>query len=219
MPEEGTEPGTRQRSQVLTTPRAVGEPMARSHDVAPAAASAGADRSLPTDDSSPADLVVVGRVAGAYGVHGWVRVTPYSPARESVLCTAGTWWLEGPVPARWPIAQVRVHGDSVIARTPAVTSREQALALKGRELSVSRAVFPAGGDDDHYWVDLIGCAVVNPRGVGLGTVQTLADHGGHSLLVVGGPDGVERMIPFVEQYIVRVDTPARTIVADWDLDY
>ena len=32
---------------------------------------------------------------------------------------------------------------AVIARTSAVGSREQALALKGRALSVSRAAFPA----------------------------------------------------------------------------
>ena len=167
----------------------------------------------------PVDLVVVGRVAGAYGVQGWVRVTPYSPASESVLCRARVWWLDGPVPARWPIDQVKVQAQAVIARTPAVASREQALALKGRALSVSRAAFPASRGDDHYWVDLIGCAVVNPRGVSLGTVRTLADHGGHSLLVVDGADGVERMIPFVGHYIVQVDTPGRRIVADWDLDY
>lgn len=166
--------------------------------------------------------MVVGRVAGAYGVRGWLKVACFGSARDSALPHAAHWYLSGrpdvdaaPRAAR----QARVHGAHVVAQLDGIASREAAEALKGAEVSVSRSAFPPLPEGEFYWVDLIGCRVESPRGTDLGVVSALADHGAHALLSVTGPDGVERLIPFVEPHVVDVDTGARRIVADWELDY
>ena len=43
----------------------------------------------------PADAVVLGRLQGAWGVKGWLKVLPYS-ADADVLLQAKTWYLEAP---------------------------------------------------------------------------------------------------------------------------
>ena len=85
-----------------------------------------------------------------------------------------------------------------------------------------RESFPATSDDEYYWVDLIGLAVVNREGVALGTVSELLPTGPQTTLVLsyeheGKP--CERMIPFVSAYVDKVDLAGRRITVDWQPDY
>lgn len=189
----------------------------------------GAAASAPVrSDSVPDDLVVVGRVSGAYGVRGWIKVVPFSDARDSVLRAVPRWWLRahagspggGPGQARaHEVIESRPQGSSVVAQLRGVGDRTASEALKGAEVAISRAEFPAAGDGEYYWIDLVGCEVANPAGIRLGTVIELQEYGAHPVLAVRGPDAVERLIPFVDRHVLSVDVAGRRIVADWDLDY
>ena len=170
-----------------------------------------------TTESPPADLVEVGRVIDAYGIRGWVKIAPFNDPNESVLTTVRRWWL--PDGRALDVERSRVHSATVVARLAGVDTREAALALKGLAVSVSRADFPRDAAGEFYWVDLVGCRVTNPAGEALGRVVAVEDHGAHPILVLSDADGATRMIPFVGDRIVSVDTRARAIVADWQLDY
>jgi len=83
------------------------------------------------------------------------------------------------------------------------------------------------GEDGYYWSDLIGLEVVNLQGESLGKVTGLLETGANDVLKVKGPkksEGAgksegERLVPFIDQVIVKVDLTASRITADWDLDY
>jgi 16S rRNA processing protein RimM len=170
---------------------------------------------------------------GGFGVRGWLKVSPFSPAPESVLKTARRWWLAPSAPPagarsstepRPPIrclsvVRAKAQGGVIVAQCDGLADREQADVLKGCDVSVARADFPGAGPQEYYWVDLIGCRVTNPAGDDFGEVVAVEDHGAHPLLVVG--EGAEggRMIPFVAQFILSVDVAGRAIVADWQRDY
>jgi 16S rRNA processing protein RimM len=168
-------------------------------------------------ESPPADLVEVGRVVDAYGIRGWVKIAPFNDPNESVLRTSRRWWLPDGRPLA--VERARVHSATIVARPAGVETREAALALKGLTLRVSRADFPRDRPDEFFWIDLVGCRVVNPQGETLGQVEAVEDHGAHPILVLRDELGVERMIPFVDAHIVSVDLKARAIVAEWQLDY
>lgn len=196
----------------------------------------GADADAP---ELPADAIEVGRIGGAWGVKGGFKVQPHASAPQA-LFSSRRWFLQPPesprvgaaarVPA-WPrllrITQVREQGALVVAMAQEVDDRALAEALQGARVFVSRASFPTPGDDEYYWVDLIGLAVFNRDAVCLGEVVDLLDTGAHSVLRVRAPavatdapaGAVERLIPFVAAYIDSVDLPARRIRVDWGLDY
>ncbi len=70
---------------------------ARAGKVAPAGNGGGASpAAVVTVAALPADAVVVGRVEGAYGVRGMVRIEPFNDPRDSVLLKARRWYLTGP---------------------------------------------------------------------------------------------------------------------------
>jgi 16S rRNA processing protein RimM len=195
--------------------------------------------SAATGDSPawPEDAIEVGRIIDAWGVKGWIRVQPFA-ADPQALFSSRRWFLkpaqpQGPkrpsaasaIPPLLKIAQVKHHGDGVVAQVQDVDDRSGAEALKGARVFVSRASFPTADPDEFYWVDLIGLTVVNLQGEVLGTVSGLLDTGPHSVLRIvpeasdGADEAAERLVPFVGAYVTDVSLSERRITVDWGLDY
>ena len=177
----------------------------------------------------PADAVEVGRIADAWGIKGWFKVLPHSASPEA-LFSSRRWYLlppergqktfPGPVLLR--IREAKEHSDSVVATAQEVDDRTGAEALKGARVFVARSSFPTPGEDEYYWVDLIGLEVVNREGIALGQVRDLLSTGPQTVLVIeyqAGGQPAERMIPFVSVYVDTVDLAARRIIVDWQPDY
>ena len=179
----------------------------------------------------PADAVAVGRVSGAFGVKGWIKVQPFS-LDASALFVNTTWWLSSgapraqPLPVSLRVLDLREQGDGLVALVEGVVERNGAEALRGALLHVSRASFPRTDDsNEFYWIDLIGLTVVNRDGQELGQVLDLIDTGPHCVLRIA-PPGVakptpaqELLIPFLSQYGCDVDLTAKRITVDWDADW
>lgn len=191
-------------------------------------------RSVDAEAVWPPDAQEVGRIVDAWGVKGWVKVEPYS-SEPQALVSAPRWYLKRaeaaagspavlrPCPLSIVIAEVRGHGEFLVAKPCASQDRTGAEALRGARIYISRAEFPATDVDEFYWVDLIGLQVVNRDGHVLGTVTGLLDTGAQSVLQVRPATslegGAERLIPFVSAYVDRVDLQARRIEVDWGLDF
>jgi 16S rRNA processing protein RimM len=182
--------------------------------------------------TAPADLVSVGHITGAYGVQGWVRIHPYS-ADASALLHAKTWWLvrdqgsEGSATELHDVEKLEAkrHGDAVVARIMGIVGRDAAEALKGSVVQIQRSHFPVLGNNEFYWLDLIGLAVENDQGESLGVVTDLIDNGAHPILRVAQAKTEENspvreyLIPFVEHFVPTVDQKNKKILVAWELDW
>ena len=159
-----------------------------------------------------------------FGLTGRVKLHVYS-GEYLALSRFGAWWLaepekSGPVP-RWMRVvpeQLVEHGGSVVAKLPGIDDRDAAFGLKGWRIAIARADFPPTEDDSFYWADLIGLAVCNRDGHVLGKVADLMDLGPHQVLKVKVGER-ETLIPFVAQYVDRVDVAGGKVVVDWGVDY
>lgn len=164
-------------------------------------------------------MVIMGRVASAHGIRGWVKIQPFTEYVDSLL-DYETWWLgneQGP----WrevEVQQCDVHGKVLVAQLQDCPDRNAAERLKGQLVAVPRSELPEQDEDEYYWSDLIGMAVVNEAGDRLGTVDKLLETGANDVLSVRGESG-EILIPFVEAAIKQVDLQNKTILVDWAADY
>lgn len=183
----------------------------------------------------PPDAIEVGRVLDAWGIKGWLKILPYSASPEA-LFSSKRWYLLPPekragvlakellfsTPQLIKIRIAKEHSDGVVAQIDGVDDRNTAELLKHCRIFISRESFPTPEKDEFYWVDLMGCEVVNREGVVLGVIKDLLSTGPQTVIVVERlQDGkaLETLIPFVDAYVDTVSLPDRRITVDWQLDY
>jgi 16S rRNA processing protein RimM len=157
------------------------------------------------------DLILVGRVAGAFGVKGEVRITSFT-AEPLALVDYKTLLREDGSPAL-TLMGGRVAKGGVVARAQEIETRDQAEAARGLKLYVPRAVLPEPEDEDEFYVaDLVGLTVVSPQGEPLGRVRSVRDFGAGDLLEIEPPAGESWWLPFTREAVPEVSIKDRRIV-------
>jgi len=162
----------------------------------------------------------MGRIAGPFGVKGWIKVKTFTDA-PAALGAFAQWLLgaDGGWQAR-AVEEFAVHAKGPVAKLAGCDDREAAQALQGTEVAVARDALGAADEGTIFWVDLVGLDVVNEQGGALGRVEGLFETGDTSVLVVrGGIGSRERMIPFVPDYVKSVDRDAKRITVEWKADW
>ena len=171
-----------------------------------------------TDDNAQQQTpIVLGHVAGVYGLNGWVKLRSYTDPRVAILdyrdClmrTADGWRAA-------TMSEGKAHGKGVIARFDGIDDRDAAASCMGAELAVPRTSLPELGDGHYYWADLEGLRVVTKEGSELGKVAYLLATGANDVLVVQGQK--EILIPFVMGSVVLdVDVAGGNVTVDWEWD-
>lgn len=161
----------------------------------------------------------MGRIAGAFGIQGWVKVRTFTESASS-LGDYGEWIVR--TRDGWratPVEGFEVHSKGPVAKLAGCGDRDAADALRGAEVAVTREALGEAGEGSLYWVDLVGLEVVSVEGVRLGKVEELFEAGDTSVLVLKDADAKELMIPFVPDYVKAVDRKARRITVDWKAEY
>jgi 16S rRNA processing protein RimM len=163
--------------------------------------------------------VIVGRIAGAHGIRGEVRVELRSSAelmlglQRVALSRLGVddpqateTEIEGGTPASPGEVRLTLRG---------VADRDAAEALRGELLLADTNDLPPLPSGSHYWFELIGCEVARASGERIGEVAELWETGAaHDVLVVAGDDGKQRLIPMVGALLQNVDVAAKRIVLE-----
>ena len=152
-----------------------------------------------------AERVLLGRIAGAHGVRGEVRLASFTERPEAIA-------EYGPLTDRNGRRRFalelkgRVRGDKLVAAIAGIADRNAAEALAGTELYADRAQLPPTGDESEYYhVDLIGLCVEDRDGHALGRVMNVADYGAGPMLEIRDAAGRELLLAFTDAVVPTVD--------------
>jgi 16S rRNA processing protein RimM len=166
------------------------------------------------------EFIPVGKISGAFGVRGWVKVYSFTEPRGNILEYSPLFlsrqgeWIEVEVSGG------HLQGKGVVMGLANVTDRDQVQPLIGAELAIRKTQLEPAEEDEFYWADLIGLSVENLDGEVLGIVDHLLETGANDVLVVKADKQDERLIPFVMEDIVKlVDLDNKLIRVDWGKDY
>jgi len=167
--------------------------------------------------------LTLGRVAGVYGVKGWVKLLSFTRPLEDLL-EYRRWWIASGDGYEAQLVEGRLHGQGIVAQLTGpdgrpIDDRDVAARLIGAEMQVERSRLPPPPEGQFYWADLEGLKVQNLEGVELGMVESVTSNGAQDVLVLRQGEE-ERLIPFVRGAIVHsVSLQDGLIVADWQPDY
>lgn len=169
---------------------------------------------MTTPPGQAPERVHAGQVGKAHGLDGSFYVVRAVPA---LLRKGAEVFVDGEAEPR-TIERCAGTDDRPILRLSGGSSRNDADALRGRELSV-RAEHAPPLEEDEYWAhQLVGCSVLGKPETGspekLGDVAELMALPSCEVLVVrGGPRG-ELLVPMVRDAILEIAPDDRLIVVD-----
>ena len=178
----------------------------------------GTDQGIPTEGDEQR-FVTLGRVSGAHGIQGWVKVHSDTSPRENIVQYSPWYLVRGGRREAWKVNAGRRQGKAVVAKLAGCNDRDAAEALAGAEITIPRAQLPATTEPgEFYWADLVGLEVRTVDGVVLGRIEQLFETGANDVIVVQGER--ERLIPYIWQQVVRdVDLEAGVMQVDWDPEF
>lgn len=159
----------------------------------------------------------MGRITAPFGIKGWVKIHPFTAAAKNLLDYPRWWVRRGDEWQEYEVVEARAQLEMVVARLDGCEDREAAAGFRGAEIAVPRSQLPRTQPQEHYWVDLMGLAVVNGESQQLGSIVGILQTGANDVLVVQGER--ERLVPFIAEVIREVDRAAGTVRVDWSADY
>jgi 16S rRNA processing protein RimM len=163
---------------------------------------------------------VLGRVVGAHGLRGQIRVRWLGDGPDNLLNAkkvelADARGGEDPAPLAFEVEGGGTgRAGEVRLALRGVQRREAAEALRGRLVRVDAVELPAPAPGEAYWFQLVGCRVELPSGEAVGRVREVWDTPVHDTLVVEGPDGRDRLIPAAPGIVRQLDVAARRVVIE-----
>ena len=154
-------------------------------------------------------FVRIGRIAGAHGLRGEVKVAPWTEERANLLHYRRVFLstAEDGEKREFVVSAGRLSGkDGVVLRLSGCASRDEAEALRGGTLWLSTDDLPPLAEGEYYLHELIGkraCLRAGAESFGR-IVAVLDTAAGQSLLVVREGER-ETLVPAASAFIARVD--------------
>jgi len=163
-------------------------------------------------------LINVGKVSGAFGVKGWVKIFSFTDPKENIF-NYSPWRLKKSNESKTvKVIEGKLQSKFVVVQLDGVVDRDQAAGLAGWDVLITHDQLPAIKAGEYYWSDLIGLSVENLQGVRLGKVDSLLETGANDVLIVQGER--ERAIPFLQGHtILDIDLNQGKMIVDWDPEF
>jgi 16S rRNA processing protein RimM len=173
------------------------------------------DRAL--TPATPSTQVVVGRVVGAHGLRGQLKVRDFTDGPETFrglesVCLSESdaepssrrdYEIQAAIPGRPGEIRVTLAG---------VRDREGAEALRGQLVWADPERLAPLEPGEYYGYQLVGCRVEDTEGAAIGTVREVWSTGAADTLVIDDDAGREQLIPAAESFLKEVDLAARRLV-------
>ncbi len=174
--------------------------------------------STSSTDEDPARRVRVGRIVGAHGLEGELRVRLFGADAECFAAAECVWLAQDESdPGATSHALRRVApgrpGECRVVLA-GVAERAAAEALRGRWLLVRARDLAATAPGEYYVHELVGCRVEDASGRALGVVRGIWATGAADLLVIEDAVGREHLVPAVAALLLEVDVVSRRIAID-----
>lgn len=166
-------------------------------------------------DRSNDAWMVIGEVAGAFGVRGEIKVSAFTdfPDRFKSLKTV----YLGASRQRYDVVRSRIHQGRTLLQLYGIDTPEQVTALGHMDISVPRSEAMPLPDGAYYLDELIGVRVRTTEDVDVGRITDVLRTGSNDVWVIGsGKQSV--LIPAIADAVHELNVEAKyAVILPWVL--
>ncbi len=152
--------------------------------------------------------VAFGKIVGAHGVKGELKVLPYIEKDEmdgllsNLQGLLNEFYIDG-IP--YEVKGIKRHKGVFLVKLRQIRRRDEAEALVGKEVFVERRALPALPEGEYYAFELIGLSVVTEDGSPVGRLIHIFSTGSNDVYEVETPEGKELLLPAIEDVILSIE--------------
>ncbi len=175
-----------------------------------------ANQSVPATD----DLLLVGYIAGAFGVRGQLRLKAVTDQPEHLEQHIRTLYIrrhsrhpEREALVAYALRKVLLHKPGVLVLTvEGITTREEADALRQAEVFIREQDAVPLAEDEYFLHELYDLRVETDEGVLLGSVREVLETGANDVLVVARDEQPDVLIPMIYDVVQEIDVAGGRVV-------
>ena len=159
--------------------------------------------------------VLLATIGAPQGVKGEVRVKSFTADPLALGDYGSLYDSDG---HKFKVKRLRPAKAMLVVKFEGVNSRDEAAALRNRELFIDRSALPDNTEDDEFYVtDLIGLEARDESGNLVGNINDVPDFGAGSLLEIApslgdGFSGKTFFLEFKHENVPTVDLEAGVVV-------
>jgi len=158
-------------------------------------------------------LIAFGRVVGAHGLRGAVRVRRDNPDSDPELVQRLFMERDGTMAEHRVRSSARAGRGALKVELEGIETVDQAQALRGTELYVAIDDLPPAQDNEFYYYQVIGLPVETTGGRLLGCIDEIFFNGANDVWVVKNGTG-EVLIPVIDDVVRRIDLEGRRVIIE-----
>ena len=159
------------------------------------------------------NFISIAKVLNFHGINGELKLG-YTKGKESqIQSLKEVYLLINGEYVPYKVSNVRLHKQFAIMKLMEFNNINEILKFKGENLYVPKSIVESNLEKDEYLIDdLIGSDVFNQNEEKIGTVKSVEENAAGSLLSITTTNKKNCLIPFINQFITKVDTKNKVIV-------
>ncbi len=155
------------------------------------------------------NFLLIGKVVGAHGLNGCLKVRLWG--EEEGKDWKKVFIYNGSEYETFDVESFKFHHGFVRLKVSNVSTREQALQLKGSDVFIDKKELAALSDEEYYWFDLEGLEVYTKDGDFIGIIKEIFSTGSNDVFVVRSGKK-ENLIPGTKDVVLSIDKTSGKMV-------
>ena len=159
------------------------------------------------------DYLVIGKIGGAHGVRGEVKIIPltddvrrFSSLKECMILDE-----KERVKETKEVEKARVDDTRTLVKFKGIDDRDEVGKLTGFYIAVSREDAVKLPEGRYFIADLIGLTVVDDERGELGSIKDIINSGASDIIIVKRKGKNELLIPYLNAIVYEVDITGGTM--------
>jgi 16S rRNA processing protein RimM len=155
-------------------------------------------------------FLLIGKVVGTHGLNGCLKVRFWG--EEERKDWKKVFIYNGSEYETFEVEDFKFHNKGfVLLKVSSVSTRDQALQLKGSDVFIDKKELTELSDEEYYWFDLEGLEVYSKDGDFIGIIKEIFSTGSNDVFVVRNGTK-ENLIPGIKDVVLSIDKESGKMV-------
>lgn len=150
------------------------------------------------------DKILIGKITAPHGVKGNVKLLSFTKPKDEIFNYKNIFDKKN---QKVNIKKIgNLNNDFFITQFNDITDRNLAETFRNTELFIDKSELKQNNTNEFYIADLINLTVININNESeKGIIVDIPNYGANDMLEIQWEDNSIETIPFIEQYIIKID--------------